>query len=152
MLLWKNEGSRQVLYLGDHPYKYGNYSHPPLPIPSFLFPLLKTAKCPAATDFNSILLNVYNSGAATLWRHSDNEAELGTNPTILSLSLGGTRLLGFKPRAFSPVQSSFSVTLNHGVWLIMTRATQEWFVHSLLQDRFITSKRISLTFRRVHPD
>ena len=82
--------------------------------------------------FNSILLNVYNSGAATIGWHSDNEAELGTNPTVLSLSLGGTRLLGFKPRAFSPVQSSFSVTLNHGVWLFMTGATQEWFVHSLL--------------------
>ena len=149
-LVWKNEGSRLVLYLGDFPYEYGILKHPSIPIPSFLIPTLNAAKSLVATDFNSILVNVYNSGAVSLGWHSDNEPELVINPTILSLSLGGTRLLVFKPRASSPVQSSFSVALKHGMWFVMTGYTQKWFLHSLLLDCNLTNKRISLTFRKVY--
>lgn len=39
-------------------------------------------------NVNSALLNRYNNGHDHMSRHSDDEAELGTHPNILSVTLG----------------------------------------------------------------
>ena len=74
---------------------------------------LKT-RLEAATDcpFNSVLLNQYRDGRDSMGWHSDDEPELGANPTIASLSLGETRrfLLRHKRRDHPPVE----IPLGHG--------------------------------------
>ena len=48
------------------------------------------------TEFNACLVNLYETGNDYAAYHADNEKELGENPTIASLSLGGERLFHIK--------------------------------------------------------
>ena len=79
--------------------------------------------------------------------HSDDEPELGGNPTIASLSLGGTRrfLLRHKRRAHSPVE----IPLGHGALLIMRGPTQAHWQHQVPKTRRPCALRLNLTFRCI---
>ena len=48
------------------------------------------------TKFNGVLMNYYRDGQDSMGWHKDNEPELGLNPKIAILSLGGNRILKFK--------------------------------------------------------
>ena len=47
-------------------------------------------------SFNAVLGNCYRDGQDSVGWHSDDEPELGVNPTIASLSLGAARRFQFK--------------------------------------------------------
>jgi alkylated DNA repair dioxygenase AlkB len=47
-------------------------------------------------DFNSVLANYYRDGKDSMGWHSDDEKELGPNPTIASISFGSERDLVFR--------------------------------------------------------
>lgn len=47
-------------------------------------------------SFNSLLCNLYRDGHDSIGWHSDDEASLGANPTIASLSLGDTRVFSLR--------------------------------------------------------
>jgi alkylated DNA repair dioxygenase AlkB len=47
-------------------------------------------------DFNSVLVNYYRDGKDSMGWHSDDEKELGHNPTIASISFGSERDLVFR--------------------------------------------------------
>ena len=53
----------------------------------------------ASLEFNSVLLNLYRTGDDKVDKYSDNEPELGSEPTIASLSLGATRRFKFRHRS-----------------------------------------------------
>ena len=80
--------------------------------------------------------------------HSDDEGELGEQPTIASLSLGGTRrfLLKHKYRKeLAPVK----LALGHGSLLIMRGQTQMYWKHQIPKTKRPVDARINLTFRRI---
>ena len=69
------------------------------------------------TKFNSVLLNLYRSGADSVLWHSDDEPELGTNPVIGSLSLGEAREFQMKHKYNRDLKQK--ILLQHGSFLLM---------------------------------
>ena len=142
---WLNEGSRKVSYHGRHPYKYNGGNHQPKTDLAFLDDVLNFVNKKYKQRFNSILLNQYKTGKNKLGWHSDDEAELGRDPTIASLSFGSARAMWFKNK-----QTGVNVKceLRGGDFLIMSKATQHHWLHSISASESMDS-RISLTFREI---
>jgi alkylated DNA repair dioxygenase AlkB len=72
--------------------------------------------------FNSVLANLYRDGRDTVGWHSDDEPELGPEPVIASLSLGGTRRFVFRHRKRQ--EHRLALDLSHGSLLLMRGGTQ----------------------------
>ena len=81
--------------------------------------------------------------------HSDDEAELGRDPLIVSLSLGGARR--FDLRRIGQSRIAHSLLLEHGSLLVMGGATQHHWQHRVAKTRRPCAPRLNLTFRQVHP-
>jgi alkylated DNA repair dioxygenase AlkB len=99
--------------------------------------------------FNSVLANLYRDGRDSMGWHSDDEAELGAEPVIASLSFGATRCFRLRSRATRA--AALSLDLAHGSLLVMAGATQRLYQHALPRRARVTRARINLTFRTVRP-
>ena len=64
----------------------------------------------------------------------------------MTISLGITRNLTFRPKAADPRMSESTVPLGHGDVLLMSRLSQDVYEHSVPKD-FSKNTRISITFR-----
>src|SRR5690606_28336171 len=98
--------------------------------------------------FNSVLLNYYRDHDDRMGLHSDDEPELGKNPTIGSLSLGAERtflLRHKKRRDLRPVR----IRLASGSLLVMRGETQHRWKHGVETERRPCGPRVNLTFRRI---
>ena len=97
------------------------------------------------SSFNSVLLNYYRDGQDTTGWHSDDEAELGRNPVIGSISLGAPRdfLLRHKSKPLK-----HKMALENGSLLMMRGATQHFWQHHVPK-RANSLGRINLTFRTI---
>jgi alkylated DNA repair dioxygenase AlkB len=101
----------------------------------------------AKFNFNSVLLNYYRSGNDSNSWHSDDEKELGDDPIIGSVSLGGTRK--FKLRNKKNKKKTHTIELERGSLLIMSGLTQQYWEHQIPKTKKIVSERINLTFRSI---
>jgi len=72
-------------------YSYSGIQLSPAPWSRTVTSLRRVCEKVAGVGFNSVLVNLYRDGADSVAWHSDNEPELGIEPTIASLSLGTTR-------------------------------------------------------------
>ncbi|WP_447585121.1 alpha-ketoglutarate-dependent dioxygenase AlkB family protein [Pseudoxanthomonas mexicana] len=99
--------------------------------------------------FNSVLANLYRDGRDAMGWHSDDEPELGPQPVIASLSLGGVRRFALKHRH----EATFRRTLElpHGSLLVMAGDTQRHYRHALPRTAKAVAPRINLTFRWIDP-
>ncbi|MDN3648305.1 alpha-ketoglutarate-dependent dioxygenase AlkB [Reinekea marina] len=96
---------------------------------------------------NSALLNFYTDGQNSMGWHSDDEPELGHNPTIMILSVGEPRT--FQMRHKKEKQQKHAIELAHGSLLIMSKETQHHWQHAIPKRAKIKQPRISCTFRKV---
>ncbi|MGI9436469.1 MAG: alpha-ketoglutarate-dependent dioxygenase AlkB family protein [Geminicoccaceae bacterium] len=144
---------RLTAWYGEGAYSYSGIQHEPAPMPPTLLALKKTAGQIAGTAFDSVLLNLYRDGRDSMGWHSDDEAMLGTEPVIASLSLGGTRRFQLKPRHAKPADApgSISVDLTHGSCLIMRGRCQACWRHQIPKTKKPVPPRINLTFRSLMP-
>jgi alkylated DNA repair dioxygenase AlkB len=98
--------------------------------------------------FNSVLCNRYRDGADSMGWHADNEPELGRNPVIASLSLGGERRFMLKPR--KPEHgAAVTYILTSGSLLIMAGDLQHHWLHQVPKTKRAVDERINLTFRWI---
>ena len=97
--------------------------------------------------FNSLLVNHYRDGEDYMGWHSDSEIELGSNPIIISLSLGQER--DFILRRKSNKNEKIKLSLSNGDLLVMGEKIQELWEHSLPKRKRATGERINLTFRLI---
>lgn len=105
--------------------------------------------------FNVVLANKYYHGQDSMGYHSDDEASLGKEPIIASISLGAQRKFVVRPKktqrhAFiNPCKIEYQ--LANGSLLVMRGKMQTYFEHAL--PKVAISKcdnvRINLTYRRV---
>jgi len=132
----------------DAMYCYSGTRNVPQPWFDELLEILDQVEAFTQESFNSVLLNLYRNGNDSMGSHSDNEAELGIEPTIASVSLGATRrfILHSKLDNF---HSSIKLNLHHGSLLLMSGAFQSNWKHSVPKTKREISPRINLTFRRV---
>jgi alkylated DNA repair dioxygenase AlkB len=97
--------------------------------------------------FNSVLLNLYRDGNDSMGWHSDDEPELGQNPVIGSLSLGGKRR--FRLRHRSEKNLKHQLELTSGSFLLMQGTTQHYWQHHIPKTKRPVPPRINLTFRLI---
>lgn len=97
--------------------------------------------------FNSVLLNMYRNGQDSMGYHADDEPELGPEPVIASLTLGGVRRFRMKRNdgACDPV----AVDLASGSLLLMQGRSQADWKHAIPKTRRVVEPRLNLTFRQV---
>ena len=110
-------------------YSYSGIKSKPNPWNKGLLYMKSEIERVTCTSFNSVLLNWYRDGDDHLGWHADNERELGTNPTIASLSLGETR--DFVLRLNNAPSEKFTIPLEHGSLLDMYGDMQKFWQHSL---------------------
>jgi alkylated DNA repair dioxygenase AlkB len=96
--------------------------------------------------FNSVLANYYRDGQDSMGWHSDDEKELGSNPTIASISFGGERNLIFRNKI---TKETITVPQLSGSLFLIDGKTQKYWEHSIKKTKKIISPRINLTFRNI---
>jgi alkylated DNA repair dioxygenase AlkB len=137
---------RLTAWYGDHGYSYSGINHEPAPFTPTLLELKRSIERLTSSRFNSVLINLYRNGQDSMGWHSDDEASLGSEPTIASLSLGSTRRFHLKHRA---ADRRLFVDLPHGSCLIMRGRCQDAWHHQLPKTRKPVEARINLTFRKI---
>ena len=100
-----------------------------------------------ATRLNSALVNCYRHGQDSVAWHSDDEPELGTNPVVVSLSLGEHRV--FQLRHKMDHKEKYQILLQDGDLLMMYGKTQHYWQHQIPKTRKQVGARINITYRKV---
>jgi len=100
------------------------------------------------TNFNSVLLNFYRNGNDSISWHTDDETELGKNPTIASVTFGETRQFQLKHR-YKKELKTITIPLQNGSLLLMKGTTQHFWLHQIPKSTKQLKERINLTFRTI---
>jgi len=82
---------RLTAWYGDASYTYSGLRLDPLPWTPLLAEIRAAVETACGVRFNSVLLNYYRNERDSMGMHSDDEPELGPEPSIASLSYGATR-------------------------------------------------------------
>ena len=155
---WKNDEAnifgkriitnRKVAWYGDsnYSYTYSNSTKQALSWTKELLELKDIVEKLTETTFNSCLLNLYHNGNEGMAYHSDDEASLGKNATIASLSFGAERRFLFQHKK---TKETISIQLENGSLLVMKAETQAYWAHRLPVSTKIKNPRINLTFRTM---
>jgi alkylated DNA repair dioxygenase AlkB len=101
----------------------------------------------AGQPLNGVLLNYYRDGNDSMGWHSDDEPELGRNPLVASLNLGGPRRFDLRRKGSGRIEHSLQ--LDSGSLLVMAGATQHHWQHQVAKTRKPVAPRINLTFRLI---
>ncbi|MBH3441103.1 alpha-ketoglutarate-dependent dioxygenase AlkB [Pseudomonas luteola] len=128
-------------------YGYSSLAHPSLPWTELLGDIRGRVNRFCDHPFNGVLINYYRNGQDAMGWHSDNEAVLGRNPTIASLSLGEARRFDLRRRGVQRIEHSIELT--HGSLLVMRGATQHYWQHQVARTKRSMSSRLNLTFRWI---
>lgn len=140
---------RLSCWMGDSEavYRYSGTLFTPKPWIAPVESLKRSVEECSGHQFNSVLLNYYRNGQDAMGWHSDDEPELGPQPVIASISLGGVRR--FLLREKRKGARSFGLNLAHGSLLLMHGGLQQGFQHALPRTLKSVDARINLTFRKI---
>jgi len=139
---------RQQVWMGEPhcSYKYSGVLFEPEPWHPLVWQLTDRVNQLCQTRFNSVLLNWYADGQQHMGWHSDDEAELGQDPQIASLSLGQQRFFDLKHKTCG---TQLKLELGHGSLLLMAGQCQQYWQHRVPKMASATEGRINLTFREI---
>ena len=126
-------------------YVYSGILNEPLPWTATLLELKHRVEEFSESEFNSLLINRYESGKDKVGWHADDEPELGPDPIIISVSLGGTRDFQLRPK--DKKRDTITIPLIGGSLLLMKPPTQKFWEHQIPPRSQIDSPRLNLTFR-----
>ena len=129
-------------------YSYSGIALQPLPWTPLLQTIRHAVEQLSGHRFNSVLLNYYRDQHDSMGMHSDDEAELGENPVIASLSFGATRrfILKHKTRHDLPRRV---IDLADGNLLLMAGSLQQHWLHGIHKLASHCGPRVNLTFRQI---
>jgi alkylated DNA repair dioxygenase AlkB len=131
----------------DAVYRYSGTRFEPHPWTPACAELRARLQALCDENYNSVLCNLYRDGKDSMGWHSDNERELGSRPSIASLSFGASRRFLIRHRR-DPDQR-LEIELVPGSLLVMAGDTQRNYRHALPKSAHAPGPRINLTFRRV---
>jgi len=126
-------------------YRYSGAKHTSAPWTATLLWLAASATSETGVRFNQALVQMYRDGNDSIGWHADDEPELGSDPTIVSVSLGGPRRMLLRPKVGG---KSTPVDLTDGSLLVMRGRTQSVAMHSIPKVAR-AAPRISVTLRHV---
>ena len=110
-------------------------------------------------NINSCLVNTYKNGSERIRQHRDTDKAFGPSPTIIGISLGGTRLIEFKRVLYNGSNNrlskkdkktqymNFKMRLASGSIFIMAGSSQKFWTHGIPADDSVVDRRYSLTMR-----
>lgn len=140
---------RLTCWYGDEgkAYSYSGTRLIPLPWTQLLIDIKQRTEEVAGATFNSVLANLYRDGSDSVSWHADNEPELGTEPTIASVTFGATRRFDMRHRNSN---EKVSIGLSSGSVLVMSGLSQARWQHQIAKTKKLIGPRINLTFRTIH--
>jgi alkylated DNA repair dioxygenase AlkB len=136
---------RRVAFYGPHAYRYSGVTHGPREPTPLVDDLRRRVEAEAGQPFNTVLLNLYRSGADSVSWHSDDDYPHGGHPAVASLSLGAPRRFRVAHRRRR--EPPYAVELSHGGLLVMEGRSQLDYRHALPRTRLEVGVRVNLTFR-----
>lgn len=141
---------RLTAWVGDQgiQYTYSKIKMTTAPWTPLLFEIKTKLEKKLSTSFNSVLINYYRNGQDHMSYHSDDEKELGVNPTIASLSFGESRLFQLKHKWNLNIPE-VKLTLNHGSLVVMSGELQHFWKHRINKTNKIIGPRLNLTYRLI---
>ena len=128
-------------------YSYSNIKMQPHSWNPILQNLKLKAEAVSATEFTTVLLNLYRDGKDSNGWHADNEKKLGTNPIIASMSFGAERY--FHLQHNNDKNLKLKILMEHGSLLVMKGTTQHFWKHQIPKTAKPIGSRINLTFRSI---
>ncbi|QGG79682.1 alpha-ketoglutarate-dependent dioxygenase AlkB [Litorivicinus lipolyticus] len=139
---------RLIDWAGAVTYRYSGRVLEPRPLSPLLCSLREQVERTLGMRFNHVLINRYRDGNDYMGWHRDNEPELGSDPTIASLSLGQAR--PFQMRTLAKTDPH-EWLLESGSLFVMQPGCQRYWQHQLPKRALsrIPGERINLTFRQV---
>ena len=141
---------RLTAWYGDEgkSYKYSGITMKPDPWTSTLLSIKERVEKVVELNFNSVLANLYRNGKDYVSWHTDDELELGNNPTIASVSFGATRRFQLRHKSNKNLDT-IEFSLSNGSLLIMRGTTQHFWKHQVPKTAKLLTERINLTFRAI---
>ena len=137
---------RLTAWYGDASYTYSGLRLDPLPWTPLLAELRAAVETACGSRFNSVLLNYYRNERDSMGMHSDDEPELGAEPTIASLSFGATRSFILRHKRN---KRTCKLDLHDGSLLLMSGSLQSNWLHGINKAARSLGERINLTFRFI---
>lgn len=131
----------------DKTYSYSGITMVPKTFTSTLKEILIEIENFSEDNFNTVLLNLYRNGQDSNGWHSDDEKELGKNPSIASITLGGERWFHLRNKKDKTLKTK--VLLENGSLLLMKGETQHFWHHQIPKTKKHVEERINLTFRKL---
>jgi len=129
-------------------YDYSGISLHPLPWTDLLREIKRRVEECAEAHFNAVFLNLYRDHNDSMGFHSDDEKDLGKNPTIASVTFGATRIFKLKHK-FIKDYPPVKIPLEAGTVLLMKDKTQHFWKHGIDKQRDPCGPRVNLTFRTL---
>jgi alkylated DNA repair dioxygenase AlkB len=137
---------RLICGYGSRAYRYSGLTIEPRELPTSLDMMRQAVSSVCGAEFNSVLGNYYRNGDDYMGWHQDNEAALGEEPTIASVSLGQRRKFVFKHKLTS---AKHELWLDSGSLLVMAGAIQHHWMHALPKTKVAQQLRLNFTFRNI---
>jgi len=141
---------RLSAWYGNLSYSYSGIRLEPEPWTPTLLRIKAHVEALSGHQFNSVLLNYYRDHNDSMGMHSDDERELGRQPTIASLSLGEQRTFLLKHKTRKDLKTA-KLVLPSGSLLLMQGDTQQHWRHGINKQRKPCGPRLNLTFRAIIP-
>ena len=137
---------RLTAWHGDARYSYSGLDLEPQPFTPLLLDIKQAVETATGHAFNSVLLNYYRNERDSMGMHSDDEAELGPEPAIASVSFGATRTFILRHRQS---KQTLKLDLTSGSMLLMRGKTQHFWLHGINKSARQIGPRVNLTFRYI---
>ncbi|NML60401.1 alpha-ketoglutarate-dependent dioxygenase AlkB [Massilia sp. RP-1-19] len=137
---------RLTAWHGDARYSYSGLDLAPQPFTPLLSEIRQAVETATGHRFNSVLLNYYRNERDSMGMHSDDEAELGPEPAIASVSFGATRTFILRHRHS---KQTLKLDLSSGSLLLMRGKTQHFWLHGINKSARQIGPRVNLTFRYI---
>ena len=135
---------RLTAWMGDVAYRYSGIVNEPKEWPTTLAMMRNRLRDELGVPFNSCLANLYRDGTDSMGFHSDDEPELGPQPTIASVSLGARRRFVLRHRT---TRERWTWELGGGDLLVMRDESQRDYAHAIPKTTRAIGPRMNLTFR-----
>lgn len=135
------------------PYSYSGTTLPGHALTPALQWVVERAQDATGARYNCVLLNCYRGGKDSVSWHADDEAELGPDPLIASISLGQVRRFELRHRTLwdDPAHrrdANLKFDLAHGSLLFMGSGVQRHWHHRIPKQPGLADQiRINLTMR-----
>ena len=125
-------------------YTYSNIRLQAVAFPCWIDQLREQIEIQSGERFNRALVNYYRDGSDSVDWHADDEAELGFEPLVASLSLGAERVFQLRHNL---TKERLDIALPHGSLLLMGAGIQTYWQHRIAKTKKVDKPRVNFTFR-----